>query len=137
MYAEFNPAVIHGDIDAKNRQVQVHKFQKDDTCRVFIGCTPACREGLTLTAASNVVFVDMEWNWANYSQAWSRAHRYGQKNAVTVHNLICKGTIDEHVHNVVKTKKFMAETILDVRMDTSTAMMARDFITELIGEDED
>jgi SNF2 family DNA or RNA helicase len=133
-YKQYNPAIIHGDISAMSRQAEVHRFQTDPNCRIFIGCSPACREGLTLTAASNVIFMDMEWNWASYSQAWSRAHRIGQKNAVTVHNIICKDTIDEHVYKVVRTKKAISETLLDMKVDKTNAMLAREFISSMLGE---
>ncbi|MEC0276863.1 DEAD/DEAH box helicase [Peribacillus frigoritolerans] len=169
-YAKFNPAVIHGDIDANGksetsavralkreygsawpmmdnkdkqslidarttseRQEQVYKFQNDDSCKLFIGCTPACREGLTLTAATHVVFLDKEWAPAYVEQAYSRAHRIGQRNNVTVHTFYCEGTIDEKVEEVLKRKESIAQTMIDDGVDAVAPMKAKELISLLAG----
>lgn len=173
-YKKYNPAVIHGDVDANgktenaavkaaireigkeawlalpeeekrkltekymssDRQKEVYKFQQDDTCKLFIGCAPACREGLTLTAATHVVFLDCEWSPAYVEQAYSRAHRIGQKNAVTVYYLVCEGTIDEFVQRVLQRKEAMAQTMLDEGIDETVGReRARELIAEMIGEE--
>jgi SNF2 family DNA or RNA helicase len=77
-----NPVVLTGST-TKRREI-VSKFQTDKTCRVFIGSTPACREGITLTAATHVVFVEKEWSPKYTEQAIDRAHRIGQTQNVTV-----------------------------------------------------
>lgn len=105
------------DLTTSPRQKEVYKFQRNADCRIFLGSTEACKEGLTLTAASHVIFVDYPWNWASYSQAFSRAHRIGQKNAVTVWNLICTGTVDEKIFNTIINKKSMGEIMLDTKLD--------------------
>ncbi len=77
-----NPVVLTGST-TKRREV-VNTFQSEDWCRVFIGSTPACREGITLTAATHVVFVEKEWSPKYTEQAIDRAHRIGQTDPVTV-----------------------------------------------------
>lgn len=117
-----------------DRQRVVDKFQNDPTCKLFIGCAPACREGLTLTAATHVIFYDLEWSYAYVEQAYARAHRIGQKNAVTVHYLICKNTVDEHIFNIVNKKKTISETILG---DNATAIKGhdiKDFVLTMLGK---
>jgi SNF2 family DNA or RNA helicase len=116
-YKSYNPVCIHGGVSPEDRHKVVKKFQEDPTVKLFLGSTPACREGITLTAASDVVFYDLEWNWANYAQAYSRAHRIGQKNFVMVYNLICRDSIDEYVNDVVRKKKSISETLLDVKTE--------------------
>lgn len=122
------------DLTTSPRQKEVNKFQNDESCKVFLGTTEACKEGLTLTAASNVIFIDYPWNWASYSQAYSRAHRIGQKNAVTVYNLICIGTIDEKIFSTIKSKKSLSEILLDtkVTIDKTNAQRAYEFIKSVI-----
>lgn len=122
------------DLTTSPRQKEVNKFQNDESCKVFLGTTEACKEGLTLTAASNVIFIDYPWNWASYSQAYSRAHRIGQKNAVTVYNLICIGTIDEKIFSTIKSKKSLSEILLDtkVTIDKTSAQRAYEFIKSVI-----
>ena len=116
------------------RQQEVYRFQNDEDCRMFLGTIEACKEGLTLTAASNVIFIDYPWNWASYSQAYSRAHRIGQKNAVTVYNLMCKGTIDEKVFNTIINKKSMSEIMLDTKVagNETKTQRAYEFIRSII-----
>lgn len=122
------------ELTTSPRQMQVNKFQQDEDCRIFLGSTEACKEGLTLTAATHVIFVDYPWNWASYSQAYSRAHRIGQKDAVTVYNLMCTGTVDEKVFNTIINKKSMSEVLIDTKVDNDTikAQGAIDFVRSMI-----
>lgn len=119
---------------SSERQKQVYKFQGDDSCRLFIGCAPACREGLTLTAATHVIFIDCEWAWDYVYQAYSRAHRIGQKAAITVHFILCEHTVDENVLDVVLTKKRVSEYMLDEDGlgNIPPTLEAREFILEMI-----
>jgi len=170
-YAHYNPAIIHGDVDAQGktitsavrelkreygtkwsrltqkereklvedrttseRQLQVYKFQKDDSSKIFLGTSTACREGLTLTKATHVVFTDLEWSYAYVEQAFSRAHRIGQRNAVTVHYLQCVDTIDEHVKATVDRKESMAQNLLDNGVEVVGLVTAKQLIKELIGK---
>ena len=88
----------------KDRQAEIDKFQKDAECQVFLGTIKAAGEGITLTAAHTVVFIDREWSPAQNLQAEDRAHRIGQKNAVQIIDLIYKNTIDEWVEKVLNQK---------------------------------
>lgn len=117
-----------------DRQKEVYKFQGDDTCKLFLGTSPACREGLTLTAATHVIFYDSEWSYAYNEQAYSRAHRIGQKNAVTVYYLVCENTVDEYVLEIVRNKEIMANVILSGGGAETNAPGARQFIAGMIGE---
>ena len=107
----YNPAVITGA--TKDRMKQVNKFQQDDNCKVILGTIGAMGTGLTLTAANNVIFLDEPWNRALKDQATDRAHRIGTKNNVNIYTLICKGTIDEKVHNTVIKKGMIADEVVD------------------------
>ena len=107
----YNPAKITGD--TKDRMEQVEKFQNDETCKVILGTIGAMGTGLTLTAASNVIFLDEPWNRALKDQATDRCHRIGTKNNVNVYTLICKGTMDEMVHKTVNKKGRVADEIVD------------------------
>lgn len=107
----YNPAMIIGD--TKDRMCQVEKFQNDPSCKVILGTIGAMGTGLTLTAASNVIFIDEPWNRALKDQATDRAYRIGTKYSVNVYTLICKDTIDCMVHNTVYKKGRIADEIID------------------------
>lgn len=122
------------ELTTSPRQQEVYRFQEDEDCKIFLGTTEACKEGLTLTAASNVIFIDYPWNWASYSQAFSRTHRIGQKRAVTVYNLICTDTVDEKVFNTIINKKSMSEIMLDTRVggDEVKTQRAYEFVRSMV-----
>lgn len=115
---------------SSDRQQEVYRFQEDKNCKIFIGCAPACREGLTLTAATNVIFIDCEWSPSYVEQAYSRAHRIGQKDSVTVYYLVCENTIDEKIQNTLRVKSNIAQELID--KGTASADRAIDVIKEML-----
>jgi SNF2 family DNA or RNA helicase len=68
--------------------------------------------GLNLTAANHVVLYDRWWNPAVEDQARDRAWRIGQANTVISHRLVCPGTVDEQVEEVVAGKRRIADLVL-------------------------
>ena len=92
-----NPAIIHGGVASKNRQLAVEKFQNQSSCRVFIGQINASGVGLTLTKSSNVVFVEMDWSPSITDQCIDRCHRLGQQDNVTAHYIVVEGSLDEYM----------------------------------------
>lgn len=113
----FNPVVITGEVDDADRQAIVNKFQTDDSVHVFLATTGAAGVGLTLTAATEVVFLDEPWNNGTKEQAVDRAHRIGTKSAVTIHTILSYGTYDEDVHDIVEGKKQLSDRIVEKKED--------------------
>lgn len=111
--SRYNPAIITGETKDSERSVQQDKFMHDDSCKVIIGTIGAMGTGLTLTAGSVVIFVDEPWNKALFEQAVDRAHRIGTKNNVTIYSIMCKGTIDERIHDLIYKKGIMSDCIID------------------------
>ena len=107
----YNPAMIIGD--TQDRISEVTKFQTDDSCKVILGTIGAMGTGITLTAASNVIFLDEPWNRALKDQCIDRAHRIGTRSNVNVYTLICRGTVDEGVHGTVRKKGMIADEVID------------------------
>jgi len=125
---EFPKAVtVTGDDNDKQKQYSVDKFQQDEACKLIILNYRSGGTGLTLTAASNVLFVEFPWTYADCCQAEDRAHRNGQKNAVTCTYLLGNGTIDEYMYNLIQTKKNVANgvtgTVDDVEEKVSQSEM--------------
>lgn len=83
------------------------------TPSVFLISLKAGGLGLNLTRANYVIHMDPWWNPAIEQQATDRAHRIGQKQAVTVYHLISEGTIEEKIQRLHKRKKDLVENILD------------------------
>lgn len=104
--SEFPEAVtVTGDDNDKQKQRAVDQFQENAACKLIILNYRSGGTGLTLTAASNVLFVEFPWTYSDCCQAEDRAHRNGQKNAVTCTYLLGSGTIDEYMFNLIQTKK--------------------------------
>eukprot|EP00923_Selenidium_pygospionis_P037535 GHVN01065804.1.p1 GENE.GHVN01065804.1~~GHVN01065804.1.p1 ORF type:complete len:1176 (-),score=277.64 GHVN01065804.1:6170-9697(-) len=88
---------LDGDTPINERQDMVHRFQTDESVKVFLLSTRAGGTGLNLTAAKAVILMDQDWNPHNDRQAEDRVHRLGQTHEVTVHRLCCRGTVEESI----------------------------------------
>jgi SNF2 family DNA or RNA helicase len=113
--AKYNPVVITGETKDADRQSIVDRFQNDDSVKVILGTVGALGTGLTLTAATEVVFLDEPWTNAAKEQACDRAHRIGTKATVNIHTIMAHDTYDEDVHSIVLNKKSLADTIVNKR----------------------
>jgi hypothetical protein len=100
------------DGKTKDRQAAVERFQFDDKCKLFLVSLKAGGLGLNLTAAEYVFLLDPWWNPAVESQAIDRAHRIGQTKSVFAYRLICKGTVEEKVLELQKSKRELADAII-------------------------
>lgn len=108
----FPKAVAVTGLDSKeSRQSAVDRFQTDPSCTLIICSIKAAGVGLTLTASSNVAFVEFPWTYADCEQCEDRAHRIGQLDSVTAYYFLGKNTIDEKIYKIIQTKKDMASTI--------------------------
>lgn len=110
--AEFKQAVtVTGDDSPQQKQIAVDKFQNDENCKLIILNYKSGGVGLTLTAASNVLFCEFPYTYADCVQAEDRAHRNGQRNAVNCVYLLGKDTIDEYFYNLIQTKKNISDGV--------------------------
>jgi SNF2 family DNA or RNA helicase len=90
----------------------VEKFQNTDGPAVFLLSLKAGGTGLNLTAATHVVHFDRWWNPAVEDQATDRAFRIGQKRNVQVRKLVCAGTLEEGIDQMIEQKRALAERIV-------------------------
>lgn len=109
---KYNVGVITGQTKDNDRQNTVDDFQ-NNKLDVIVGTIGAMGTGLTLTNGTVVIFADHPWNMALYEQAVDRCHRIGQKNNITIYNLMCKNTIDEKIWELVKSKGELASAVVD------------------------
>ena len=85
--------LLTGDTKMADREQLLVDFQSG-RCKVFAGTISAGGVGITLTAASTVIFLDRAWSPSQNKQAEDRLHRIGQKNAVHVIDLVARDTVD-------------------------------------------
>ncbi len=105
--------VVTGKTPAAMRQPLVDRFQNDSDVRVFVANIIAGGTGLNLTAATQVVFNDLDWVPANHWQAEDRAYRIGQTRTVNVTYFVARDTIDDFVQAVLETKAALVNAIVD------------------------
>lgn len=112
---------LTGDDNTAERQQAVERFQGDSQVRVFVGSITAAGVGLTLTAASHVVFAELDWVPGNMSQAEDRCHRIGQLGSVTVQHLVLSGSLDAYISRMLIDKQEVIDRSLDRRESRKTA----------------
>ncbi|WP_423230278.1 DEAD/DEAH box helicase [Acetanaerobacterium elongatum] len=97
----------------KDRSEQVERFQNDPEVSVFVGQIATAGLGITLTAASTMVFYSLDYSMSNFEQTKARIHRVGQKNDCTYLYLVAKGTVDEKVLKALQQKADLAKALVD------------------------
>lgn len=105
-------AAFYGGVPVEQRQEIVNRFQDhNDPLRFFIGQVRTGGLGLTLTAASTVVYYDHDWSLEARQQSEDRAHRIGQRKSVTYVDLVAEGTLDEVILGALRGKKDLADLV--------------------------
>ena len=128
--------VLHGDTAIAQRAVLVKRFQEDERVPFFVLSLKAGGTGLNLTAASHVVHFDRWWNPAVENQATDRAYRIGQKRNVMVHKLVCRGTVEERIDELIAAKQGLADGLMgDGGAERLLTEMADDELIEMVALD--
>ncbi|XP_040951233.1 SWI/SNF-related matrix-associated actin-dependent regulator of chromatin subfamily A-like protein 1 isoform X2 [Gossypium hirsutum] len=95
---------IDGTTPASSRQALVNDFQEKDAIKAAVLSIKAGGVGLTLTAASTVIFAELSWTPGDLIQAEDRAHRIGQVSSVNIYYLLANDTVDDIIWDVVQNK---------------------------------
>ncbi|MFB7668026.1 SNF2-related protein [Kitasatospora sp. NPDC056138] len=103
---------LHGGVPKRRREEMVARFQSPDGPRVFLLSLKAGGTGLNLTNANHVVHLDRWWNPAVEDQATDRAFRIGQRRDVQVRRLVCVGTVEERIAELIESKRALAEAVV-------------------------
>ena len=113
IYGEESVGTYYGDIGQERRAEVIDKFQdKQDPLRFFVGNTQTGGYGITLTAASTVVYYSNNYDLEKRLQSEDRAHRIGQTNKVTYIDIVCERTVDEKIVKSLRQKQNIAQTVL-------------------------
>lgn len=114
---------VTGRDSAASKQAAVDSFQNNPDVQLIVCSIKAAGVGLTLTASSNVAFVELAWTYADCCQCEDRAHRIGQKVNVTCYYLLGRGTIDQTIYSLIHKKKSIAAEIMNSDDDIPTDEM--------------
>ena len=106
-----NYSLIKGGV--KDRDEQITRFQNDPDVPIFIGQIATAGLGITLTAASTMVFYSLDYSMSNFEQCKARIHRAGQRMPCTYIYLAAAGTVDEKVLKALKSKANLAKALVD------------------------
>ena len=119
------PDALHiiGRDSIEQREAAVHAFQAGEGPQLLVAATRVAGQGITLTRASNVAFLDLEWTPAMHDQAEDRLHRIGQHDAVTAWYLLAAETIDETMIELIARKRGIVGAVTDGRRDESEALV--------------
>jgi superfamily II DNA or RNA helicase len=109
------PAAAHllGRDSGTARDATVAAFQSEDGPQLLIAATRVAAQGITLTRASNVAFLELEWTPAMHDQAEDRCHRIGQRDAVTAWYLLAANSIDETMATLIQRKRGIVAAVTD------------------------
>ncbi|MBE6199779.1 MAG: DEAD/DEAH box helicase [Rikenellaceae bacterium] len=111
---------VTGRDSPQMKQFAVDEFQQNPEVQLIICSIKAAGVGLTLTASSNVAFIEFPWTYADCCQCEDRAHRIGQKDNVTCYYLIGLHTIDNALYRLIHKKKSIANQIMAADDDIPT-----------------
>lgn len=132
---KMHAATISGDTSAQERDRIITAFQTGQV-PVLVCNTIAAKEGITLTAADTVLFIEREWVPSWEEQAEDRVHRIGQEST-NVHAvyLSCMGTVDEHFDRVVESKRRVVKAVLDgAETEEGRATLVNELLSRLKDE---
>jgi SWI/SNF-related matrix-associated actin-dependent regulator of chromatin subfamily A-like protein 1 len=112
------PRAAHllGEDSLERREAAIGAFQQPDGPQLIVCATRVAAQGITLTRASNVAFLELEWTPAMHDQAEDRCHRIGQRDAVTAWYLLAAGTIDETMARLIQSKRAVVAAVTDGRV---------------------
>jgi SWI/SNF-related matrix-associated actin-dependent regulator 1 of chromatin subfamily A len=119
------PDAVHiiGDDTPAERDAAVQRFQTDPDVRLCICSLRVAAHGFTLTAASDVAFLELGWTPAEHDQAEDRAHRIGQSDSVTAWYLLAAETIDERMAALIDSKREVVGAVTDGRAPSDASMI--------------
>ena len=126
---------MDGSINPKTRALLWPRFQSDAEVPFFVMTLKTGGAGLNLTAASVVVHFDRWWNPAVENQGTDRAHRIGQTQQVDVYRFICKGTVEEKMDALIRSKTKLVKDLLDTNNALKLTELSNREILKLISLD--
>jgi SWI/SNF-related matrix-associated actin-dependent regulator 1 of chromatin subfamily A len=116
------------------RRASIDSFQNNPEIKVFLCGYSSGGVGITLTAASNIIFSDFPWTPSDMSQAYSRADRIGNKaDHINIYTVIARNTIDTKIKSILDSKQLLIDKIFDNKesQDTTQTSIIDDLLKEI------
>ena len=107
------PVDYYGKTSTDDRVRAIDSFVRDPRCRWFVGSPSTGGKGITLTVASLEIYYSCSYNLEHRLQSEDRLHRIGQKNNVTIVDLVSVGTVEIKILKALKSKRDLAHELLD------------------------
>lgn len=126
-YKHHGAMMLYGEQLIEKRNEVVRRFMNDPQGKVLIANPAAAKEGLTLTAANNAIYLDRNFNLVDYLQSQDRIHRISQTRECNIYKLVAIDTIDQYIDDVIYKKQTIAEY---VQGDTDKIKLERQFLTK-------
>ncbi len=115
------PSALHilGEDSPVAREEALREFQaaEDEDKRLIVCSLEVAGQGITLTRASNVAFLELDWTPAKHDQAEDRCHRIGQRDAVNATYLLAADTVDETIATLLERKRAVIAAVTDGRSE--------------------
>ena len=111
-YGSGSVVSYYGDTSQEDRDSAIHNFQTNPETRFFVSNAQTGGRGITLTAASNVIYYSNDFNLESRKQSEDRCHRIGQHKPVLYVDLVCPNTVDVHIVKSLLQKDKIANKTL-------------------------
>jgi SWI/SNF-related matrix-associated actin-dependent regulator 1 of chromatin subfamily A len=130
------PGALHilGEDSPSRRDEALRSFQAADSSenQMIVCSMEVAGQGITLTRASNVAFLELDWTPAKHDQAEDRCHRIGQQDAVNAYYLLAAETVDETIATLLERKRAVIEAVTDGREEDEQGVLDA-LVSELRG----
>lgn len=110
---KYDPLVVTGDTSGADTTNRVNEFKTNPDKKLLLGTAQKIGTGFSFPEAHYLIMLSTPWTWAEFSQNTDRIHRINSTAPVYVKVLITKDTIDEHVWDIITTKKEIADYLVD------------------------
>ncbi len=121
--------IISGEMSLQERADSLNTFKSDSNCYVLLASTRVASEGLTLTEANHVLFINQWWNPSSNAQARDRVVRIGQLRLVRVKYFTCRSTVEERLEHLLKEKSLTFDQLVEALSESASGIGVRDLIS--------
>jgi len=119
----------------EERNKIISKFMDFSEHKMLIANPAVAKEGLTLTAANNAIYLDRNFKMDDYLQSQDRIHRISQTKKCNIIKLIARNTIDEYTDEILEKKELLAKYALgdSNNLDLKRQSLSREYLLEILG----